>query len=309
MVTFARVKTDFQARPEVQGSLPDGLVATLSTQAFPACSPPSLEDARDYQGFKLLGYQGQYLCFSRFSYAGAVDDYGRAIASARILVLPVEELRRHRDLNGLLGQVDGEGSELALEAAQRPPLVDRQTTFAALAPGSGMALAALPELLARLCTQPQLIIAGMDGEARQRLFALLFFLLPLEVLAQGHWSSYAAFHSERAEPVVALARTVTPHKRGLFDRIPFLRGKQATTAEVDAKTGILGFHLELNRREKRLARLFDELIHGRHCPELTFPEAYGLIQDLLSRETSGRPLGIAEKALPASLQKILAQHR
>lgn len=309
MAAFARVKTDFQAQPEVQGQLPDGLVATLSTQAFPACAPPSLEDAHDYQGFKLLGYQGQYLCFSRFSYAGAVDDYGRAIASARVMVLPVEILRHRRHLSWLLEQVDGQSGEAEYEAAQLPPLQDRRATFAVLASTSGIALAALPELLARLCTQPQLIVAGLDSQARQRLFALLFFLLPLEVLAQAHWSSYAAFHSERAEPVVALARTVSPVKRGLFDRIPFLSGKRATAAELDAATGTLGFTLKLDRRERRLALLFDELISGRHCPDLAFPEAYRLVQDLLSRETSGRPLGIAEQALPTSLKNFLAQHR
>ncbi len=307
MAHFARVTTDFQAQPLVQGQLPDGLVAMLSTQAFPSCAPPSLEDAVAYQGFKLLGYQGQYLCFSRFGYAGAVDDYGRAIASARILVLPAETVRHHRSLAWLLAQVDGESDAQAFEAADLPPLADRNTSFAALAPGSGITLAALPELLARLCTQHQLIVAGTDGQARQRLFDLLFFLLPLEVLCQAHWSSYAAFHAERAEPVVGLARTVTPLKRGLFDRIPFLGAKPKATAEVDASTGTLGFTLELDRQEKRLATLFDELIHGRHCPDLGFPEAYHLIQDSLSRELCGRPLTTEEKALPASFRKFLVQ--
>lgn len=237
----------FQGSPNLTGEVPPKQVARLSTEAFPDCGPISLAATPDYGGLKLVG-MGGYLALSHFDYRGAKDAHGRAVASARVLLIRQTALHHGlRDLQ-LLAKLLREDPDPAFpNEALISQLRDLEQTPATTPVAELASTYDLePELIcsAIACNLAfgKLILAGTDSTRAFRLMALLLMVLPVEHLLQQRWCSYAYRLAKPHEDLLIVPRALEapPRQRSWLGRL-LNRGNRLAPADpqLDCTNGRL----------------------------------------------------------------------
>jgi len=296
MSQAALVETVFQGTPRVVGSLPADLAEALTTLPFPLTPPPALEDAPAFSGLKWVVHAG-YGCLARFWFAGDKDAYDRAVARARVLVLPLEAWRLHRDTAGILTAEEAPTSPKGPAPPSRRVLQDRLA-------GTGLTAHGLATVAARFCRERRLIIGGMDASARAALFQALFLLVPLETLAATTWCGYAAYLAAEREDVVCLPRVPAAPETGAWPRLKQRLGLGAPKRPlvVDAHTGAVDPPAAADKKTRAAADLFALLLTPDRAADPADAVCHAHVLDCLSQLLHGRAPQPDAPDLPQALR-------
>lgn len=289
----------FQGRVRAVGPVPERTQELLTTQAFPMSAPPSIRSADDFAGLKTF-YADGWFCFCAFANHGELDEHGRPVPSAQVLLLQRElvvqgaqDLLAHARLLSRLDLRRADHDDI-VDAMKRLWGGSRPSRKWRIQPTKQFVKKALIKSLCHLIRHRQLILYTPASSSSLAYLRPLFQATPISVLEKTSWCDYVFSAADRHEDVIVQVGTVAQPPRHTWKSraLRFFSGDERLTshAAVDVSNGNMRDAPPSSKGDRLLRVLAREYIDVATGSGAELEQRAELLAVLLDQEASDGPI-------------------
>jgi hypothetical protein len=325
------ISIDYQGEPRAARPLSESAGHALAVKAFPKSVPAGFRSQGSFHGIKVFAEDG-YIYVSRFFDAGAVDAWGRAVLSARLVEFAEAAWSRAgRDALSIgrwLARTDLDHMEfgdalngLAADIDATYPMARREV-FQKLLNSTSLSM----ELLARALvianeSQHATIHAGAS-ECAEAIWTVMLAMVPAERLGQAQFCTVCDDPGTMDRETIVIAKHVQPHKTSVMSSmLKFMKGGHISPQEpatIDPAAGEVSLIQAHGLQAGGYRVLLEELAEGPDWPAMSFADKHALLIDYIevgmrhadpiTTLASRWPLGNEVKMLLAELaQRVMRE--